>query len=451
MPTVTMDVRELRKEAATLLGEAQDIIEAASNEGRVPNAEEQTDIDRLTREAGALEQHIEEAERHRILGEQRQKIEDVRNRFNQHPAPQDTVARVAPSRNIHLREMWEKDPNKGYANHREFLLDVMKAATTGRESVQLQYLKLRSAAGGDEQSTFSDPYGGYLVPIGFSPTMLMITPETDPIAGRTTQIPMNVPMLNIPARVDKDHSTSVSGGLRVYRRAEADTVTPSRMQIEQVSLRANALMGISFATEELLTDSPMSFVAILTAGFRDEFDSRILDERLNGTGVGEFLGVMKSPALIAVAREVAGEISYVDILHMMARCWRYQNAVWLTNHNVIPELGQLNFAVGTGGVPFFAQSAANELPSTLMGKPLYYSEYLQPLGTLGDILLVNWSQYLEATYQPLQSAESIHVRFVNNERAFRFTARNDGAPWWRSALTPRNSAPTLSPYVALAA
>ncbi len=451
MPTATMDVRELRKEAANLLGEAQDIIEAASQEGRVPNAEEQTDIDRLTREAGALEQHVEEAERHRILGEQRQKIEDVRNRFNQHPAPQDTVARVAPSRNIHLREMWEKDPNKGYANHREFLLDVMKAATTGRESVQLQYLKLRSAAGGDEQSTFSDPYGGYLVPIGFSPTMLMITPETDPIAGRTTQIPMNVPMLNIPARVDKDHSTSVSGGLRVYRRAEADTVTPSRMQIEQVSLRANALMGISFATEELLTDSPMSFVAILTAGFRDEFDSRILDERLNGTGVGEFLGVMKSPALISVPREVAGEISYVDILNMMARCWRYQNAVWLTNHNVIPELGQLNFAVGTGGVPFFAQSAANELPSTLMGKPLYYSEYLQPLGTLGDILLVNWSQYLEATYQPLQSAESIHVRFVNNERAFRFTARNDGAPWWRSALTPRNSAPTLSPYVALAA
>jgi len=446
-----MDVRELRKEAANLLAEAQDIIELASTEGRIPNAEEQGDIDRLTAEASGLEQHIAQAEQHRILTDQRDKIAAIQQRFQQHPVAQETLSRPAPSRVSQMKVLWEQDPKKGYANHREFLMDVMKAAMTGRESVQLQYLKLRSAAGSDEQSTFSDPYGGYLVPIGFSPTMLMVSAETDPIAGRTTQIPMNVPMLNIPARVDKDHSTSVSGGLRVYRRAEADTVTASRMQFEQVTLRANALMGISYATEELLTDSPQSFIAILTAGFRDEFDSRILDERLNGTGVGEFLGVMKSPALIAVAREVAGEISYVDILNMMARCWRYQNAVWLTNHNVIPELGQMALTVGAGGSAIFTQNAALELPSTLMGRPVFYSEYMQPLGTLGDILLVNWSQYLEATYQPLQSAESIHVRFVNNERTFRFTARNDGAPWWRSALTPRNSAPTLSPYVALAA
>jgi hypothetical protein len=76
---------------------------------------------------------------------------------------------------------------------------------------------------------------------------------------------------------------------------------------------------------------------------------------------------------------------------------------------------------------------------------------MQTLGTAGDLMLVNWSQYLEGTYQPLQSAESIHVRFVNNERAFRFTMRNDGAPWWRSALTPKHSSNTLSPYVRLAA
>jgi hypothetical protein len=86
-----------------------------------------------------------------------------------------------------------------------------------------------------------------------------------------------------------------------------------------------------------------------------------------------------------------------------------------------------------------------------MGRPLIFSEYMQALGTLGDLTLINWTQYLEGTYQPLQSAESIHVRFVNAERAFRFMLRNDAAPWWRSALTPKNGADTLSPYVALAA
>lgn len=445
-------VEDFRREGAALILQSEEIVKAAKQEGRATTMEEALEIRRLQDEAEAISTTMAEQLRKDDWASHEQRAQDLRDQYNAHPTAQEAVTRQQPSRGLHgLREMWVDDPKKGYRSHRDFLLDVMKASLTGRESSQLQYLKMRSAAGSDEQSTFSDPYGGYLVPIGFSPTMLQVTPETDPTAGRTTMVPMNVPQLTIAARVDKDHSTSVSGGLRVYRRAEADTVTASRMQFEQITLHADALMGISFATEELLTDSPMSFVAILTAGFRDEFDSRILDERLNGTGVGEFLGVMKSPALIAVARQVASEISYVDILTMMSRCWRYQNAIWLANHNTIPELGQLNLTVGAGGSAIFVQNAALDMPSTLMGRPLFYSEYMQPLGTLGDILCINWSQYLEGVYQPLKSAESIHVRFVQNERAFRFLLRNAGAPWWRSALTPKNSAPTLSPYVALAA
>jgi len=46
-------------------------------------------------------------------------------------------------------------------------------------------------------------------------------------------------------------------------------------------------------------------------------------------------------------------------------------------------------------------------------------------------------------------AESMNVRFVNHERAFKFWLRNAGAPWWRAALTPRESTTTLSPFVVL--
>jgi len=65
--------------------------------------------------------------------------------------------------------------------------------------------------------------------------------------------------------------------------------------------------------------------------------------------------------------------------------------------------------------------------------------------------LANWSQYLEGTYENLQSAESIHVRFLNHETTFKFWLRNAGAPWWRTVLTPKKSASTLSPFVVLAA
>jgi hypothetical protein len=96
-------------------------------------------------------------------------------------------------------------------------------------------------------------------------------------------------------------------------------------------------------------------------------------------------------------------------------------------------------------------NALSDHADVLFGRPAYATQYCNVLGSVGDIMLVNWSQYLEGLYQPLRSDESIHVRFFNLERAFRFYERNCGAPWWRSALTPAKSTNTLSPIVTLAA
>lgn len=448
---VIQTLEAMRREAANKLSDAEGIVNRAETEDRELTAEEQLEYDGLVAEAAELERRQADEQRQTTVSAQKQAIADIRGRFNARPTPQDILTRGAVAHVTHLRQMWTDDPQKGYPSHRAFLMDVIRAGISGRESDQLQYLKIRSAAGGDEHSTFSDPYGGYLLPIGFSPTMLRVDPEADPTMGRTMMVPMNVPIVGFAARVDKDHTNSVSGGLRVYRRAEADTVTPSRMEMELITLRANPLMGVSFATEELLNDSPQSFVAIISAGFQDEFNSRVLDERLNGTGVGEYLGLLKSPALVSETRQLANEINYLDILNMRARTWRYENAVWMANHDTIPQLGQLNLQVGAGGSAIWMQSAQIDLPGILLGRPIFFTEYMKSLGTAGDIGCINWTQYLEGIYQPLQSAESIHVRFVNNERAFRFTMRNDGAPWWRAALTPKNSTKTLSPYVTLAA
>jgi HK97 family phage major capsid protein len=89
-------------------------------------------------------------------------------------------------------------------------------------------------------------------------------------------------------------------------------------------------------------------------------------------------------------------------------------------------------------------------PDLLLGRPLVFTEFCQTVGTVGDFVLGNWSQYLEGTYQPMQSAESMHVRFVNHERTFKFWTRNAGQPWWKAALTPAKSTTTLSPFVTLA-
>ena len=85
----------------------------------------------------------------------------------------------------------------------------------------------------------------------------------------------------------------------------------------------------------------------------------------------------------------------------------------------------------------------------LLGRPVFFTEFAETKGEKGDLILGTWSQYLEATYQSEQRAESIHVRFLEHERIFKFWIRNAGSPWWSSTLQPKKGADALSPFVVL--
>lgn len=341
------------------------------------------------------------------------------------------------------------DPMKGFKSPREFFQSVIAASTGSRLDERLAPLQ---AAGSDEHSTQNDAYGGFLVPEAMSPDFLTTDPEPDPLLGRLQNIPMDAPVVKIPARVDKNHSTSVSGGLSVSRRMETGTGTSSRMQTEQVRLEAQSLFGLTYVTEELLTDSPRSLAALLDRGFRDEFTSHMIDERINGTGAGEHLGILNSPCLISVAKEAAqaaDTINGTNIVKMRSRCWHYSNAIWLANPDVYEQLVSVHIAGTNADVFLFNPSRGTDVPDMLLGRPIIFTEYAKTLGDQGDLILGVWSEYLDGVYQPLNSAESVHVRFLNHERTFKLWTRNAGAPWWKTALTPKNSSQTLSPFVVL--
>lgn len=345
-------------------------------------------------------------------------------------------------------EKWAADPKRGFKDHREFLGSVQEA---GRGRKFDPRLKPLATAGSDEQGAYSDPAGGFLVPHGVAPGILSVMPEDDPLAALVTAVTMNAPTVSFNARADKSHSTSVSGGLVWTRRPETVDGTSSRMLFEQVTLTANESFGLAFASEKILTDSPQSFVDILAAGFADERVAFVMNERINGSGVGERQGLLNAGCKIEVSKETgqkAATIVKENIDKMAARCWRYSRAVWLANHNTRPQLKSIVQVVGTGGapVPYFTREGGVEV---LDGRPIFFTEFAKTLGTAGDLALIVPSEYLEGTYQSQQYAESIHVRFAAAERAFRFYTREDAQWWWRSALTPANG-DTLSPVVTLA-
>lgn len=431
-------VAELKQQRADIYNQRNEIVTAAEAEDRDLTADETTEFDAL-------------GERYESLGARIERMESMG--LNPADEPGRRRAPQAAGDDVKVgKDRVEDDPKFGFKSQREFFQSVKSAGMGYNTDKRL--MPLRQTAGSDEGSGSSDPYGGFLIPKAFSQDPLTIEFEGDPTVGMTRSVPMTAPSVSFSARVDTSHATSVSGGLRVYRRSETGSVSASRMQLKQVELKANSLMGVSYGTQELLSDSAPSWLALLQSSYRGEFQSRRLNEIIRGTGVGEYEGFLNSASLVTVNKETsqtADTIVTQNVLKMRSRVWGYERAIWLANPDCLPQLATLSFTVGIGGAPAYQFSMAEDVPDRLMGRPIYYSDHMNTIGDAGDIACVNLSEYLEGEYEPMQAAESMHVRFVEHETAFKFWTRNDGRSWWASALTPKKGANTRSPFVTLAA
>ena len=71
------------------------------------------------------------------------------------------------------------------------------------------------------------------------------------------------------------------------------------------------------------------------------------------------------------------------------------------------------------------------------------------LGTVGDLILADWSQYQMIDKGGIKGASSMHVRFLQDEMVYKFTYRINGQPTWDAALTPYKGTNTVSPFVTL--
>jgi len=452
-----MDLKALKAKHEQLLADAKAIQTASKALGNADLTDAEAEkVSALLDDADKAAEQIKTLEKRQGIADRLKKADAFGDEAEATRVPATAGAETAKTSD--LKNRLEDDPKKGFKSPQAFVLAVVENGERKGASIKDERLRYLSAgqgekgatAGSDEHGEYDDARGGFLLPEGFSPNLLQLNPEADPVSSRVQQVPMSATTVKIPARVDKDHTSSVSGGLTVSRKAETVASGTSRTQLEQVALHAHSLFGGSYATEELLEDSPISFAAIIARGFADQFTHHLLGERISGTGTGEFEGVLNTPCLVTVSKEAgqpADTIYAQNVIKMRSRCWNYSQAVWIANHDTIPELTKLQIAVGTGGHALYMPSYKEDVPDMLLGRPIVFSEYAKTLGDVGDLILGVWGEYLEGTYQPLRSAESIHVRFLNHERTFKFWMRNDGRCWWRSALTPKNSTKTLSPFV----
>jgi len=244
------------------------------------------------------------------------------------------------------------------------------------------------------------------------------------------------------------------GGVRAYWLNEAGTKTASRPKFRRFALNLEKLIGLYYATDELLQD-----VTALEGEVNDMFAKEIQfvseDAIVNGNGAGMPQGVLSAPSIVSVAKETgqaAATIVYQNLIKMWARLWAPSRAksVWFINQDAEPQLDQLFLAAGTAGIePRFVTYGPDGL-MRIKNRPVVPVEYCATLGTVGDIILADMSGYRWIDKGGVQAAASIHVQFVTDETAFRWVYRCNGAPFENSAITPKNGTNTLSQFVSLA-
>ena len=380
-----------------------------------------------------------------------------------------------------------------FHNAGDFLSAVAKASGVNPQMDPrlAEYMNVRSDASG--QNITTDKEGGYLIPPDYSDQLLNVAASESVLFNEVTRIPISgnrliVNVLDQDSRKDyrapvvADSITEIKGrhgGLLAYWKDEAAELSASLMRFKQDTTVLEKLTGLCYATEEMLEDAP-AMSAYIAKEFADEFTFKIDDGILNGTGssYGQPVGVLSAGnnALVTITKE-SGQADGSLLVDNILKMWNAMparnrsRAKWYINqdleivlYKMLMNTGSISYTgtdsgnadvelAGTMGIPLFipANSMANSPHGTLLGRPIVPVEQAPAVGAAGDISLLDLSQYRWIDKGGINAQTSIHVRFLYDEMAFRFTYRCGGKPIWTDKIEAYQGSTKRSPYVTLGA
>lgn len=295
--------------------------------------------------------------------------------------------------------------------------------------------------------------GGYLVPPQYASELLDAALESEIVRPRARVEPMESSRKLIGTLTNSDTSTSAPyGGLSLQWMQETGTITEKQAKTHLVTLNARKGAILVPVSNELLADG-ISVQRQLAEALISSVSWGMDVAFLRGNGAGKPLGVLNSPSLITVAKEVgqiADTINYPNVIKMFARLHPscIANSVWACNSTAIPQLLSMNAVTdGVTFIPAVTQQANGAF--SLLGRPVLLTEKVPPVGDLGDIILCDFSKYVVGLRQEISIDASGHAGFSTDETYLRVIVRVDGLGQWAKVVTPLNGV-TQSWVVALA-
>jgi len=293
--------------------------------------------------------------------------------------------------------------------------------------------------------------GGFLIPEQLRSELLRVSLETSIVRPRARVIPMETLRVPFPAIDSTSNVSSVYGGIVGYWTEEGAALTASQASFGRIVLDAKKLTAYTEVPNELISDSITSFQAFIDEIFPEALGFYEDDAFINGSGVGMPLGFLNGSALVTFDRAAGSAIAWADVVGMYARMLpsSLNRAVWIASIDTFPALAQMTIAGATIPLWLTGMQGIQAPTLSLLGRPVIFTEKVPGIAAAKCLNFVDLGFYLVGDRQVMSAMSSPHFKFQNDQTAYRIIERVDGRPWLNSAITPKNTGPTLSPFVTL--
>jgi len=207
---------------------------------------------------------------------------------------------------------------------------------------------------------------------------------------------------------------------------ESASIDVKQPTVTQYSISLVKATYMFYASEEALADTGLLVSEILNQApveFSKKFEAGIIN------GDTAFTGIIGSAGTVQITPKSTAtpNIDVEDIDNMMVAAKDLNKSVFICGREAWAALRNLEDSAGNrlwmspskdmGGSPY----------GTLLGLPIYVSNHCPTLGEDGDVILANMQDgYRIASKGGLKLATSSHVRFLNDEVAYKFTAKVGG-------------------------
>jgi HK97 family phage major capsid protein len=310
--------------------------------------------------------------------------------------------------------------------------------------------------------------GGFLLPETLR-AQVMAYMTTAIVRPQAAVIPMDAYRVSIPLLDNPSQASGAQalGGLMFSLVEAGATIPVSNPGLGRMALEARKIAAyLQGVPNELADDAAGAMgdllarvIAIGHAWYEDDLFIA------NGTGAGQPQSLAAASCAVTVNRGTSDTVALPDIasmaqsLHPAALQAGYMPGLtcvrWLLATEVFNQLLEMYLAVGTPAntaaspSAWFSLGDGYDTAPSLLGLPATPTDHQPALGSRGDLILADLSQYVVAdrltmTVERSQSGPS----WAANASDFRIRSRVDGRPWVQSQTTTEAGA-TVSPVVVL--